>query len=334
LPAWFCVLISKQLDPKGVSIAINPKNTKQQVAGAGMANAYYSEDGGISWKKSKAICDAFRLYGTPRVFWDTLRKAWFTDVAFPNPEVVTDGSWVDRIILNRSDSAGKSYANCEDVGKNGKKVQMRHFASVNEKNNEMHLTWTQFDRFESKAPEDTSHIRYSRSSNGGKTWSEPKTISSYYGNCSNGDSTVMGAVSCTGPGGEIYVCWAGPKGLLFQRYRNSWAKEEKVLAPLRGGWDFKVNGTYKANGLPSIVCDNSKGAHNGRIYVCWCDERNGENNEDIFYMYSDDGGETWIDPVILTYYSNHKAQFMPVMCLDNSTGHLYILYYDKKNYLE
>jgi hypothetical protein len=25
---------------------------------------------------------------------------------------------------------------------------------------------------------------------------------------------------------------------------------------------------------------------------------------------------------------------MPVMCLDNSTGHLYILYYDQKNYLE
>ncbi|MCE3227582.1 MAG: BNR/Asp-box repeat protein [Bacteroidetes bacterium] len=328
------VLISKQLHPKGVSIAINPKDTRQQLVGAGMANAYYSEDGGLSWKKSNSICNAYGLFGTPRVFWDTARRAYFTDISFPNPAVVTDGSWVDRIILNHSDSAGRYYSTCEYVGKNGKKAQFRHFASVNPKNNDIHVTWTQFNRFESKASEDSSFVRYSRSSDGGTMWTEPRTISSISGDCKNSDSTLMGAVSCVGPNGEVYVCWGGPKGLMFHSYKNGWAKEEKALAPLRGGWDFKINGEYKANGLPSIVCDNSKGPHKGRVYVSWCDERNGENNEDVFYMYSDDGGDTWVDPVILTYHPNHKAQFMPAMCLDNSTGYLYILYYDQKNHFE
>ncbi|MBA3662649.1 MAG: exo-alpha-sialidase [Bacteroidetes bacterium] len=329
------ILISSQLEPKGVSIAINPKNATQIIAGAGMANAYYSEDSGNSWKKNDNICEAFNLYGQPIVFWDTARKAYFTDLAFLNPNVVTDGSWVDRVIVNRSENFGKSYTNCEDFGKNGKRVQYRHFACVDQKTNVIHVTWTQFSKFESGKVGDSSIIRHSKSLDGGKRWTDPKILSTFIGDCKNGDSTVMGATPCMGPDGSIYVSWAGPKGLVFQKSWNdggSWMPQEKIILPLKNGWSYKVNGLYKANGLPGIACDLSKGAFKGRIYICWSDEKNGVKNKDVFLTYSDDKGENWVDPVLITYHPNHKEQFMPVMTIDQSTGYIYILYYDQQNF--
>lgn len=331
------ILISTQLEPKGVSIAINPKNTKQVIVGAGMANAYFSEDAGVSWTKNGTICEAYNLYGEPRVFWDTARKAYYTDLAYLNPNVVTDGSWVDRIILNKSDDFGKTYSNCEDFGKNEKKVQYRHSACVDPKTNSIHVTWTQFNKYESKDEKDSSVIRYSKSIDGGKRWSDPKKISSFAGNCGNSDSTLMSAMPCVGPDGDVYAAWAGPKGLAFQKSWNdgaTWLPNEKIIFQLKNGWDYKVQGINKANGLPVTCCDVSKGPHRGRIYICWSDEKNGEKNKDVFLTYSDDKGENWTEPILVTYHPNHKEQFMPAMTVDQNTGYLYILYYDQKNFTD
>lgn len=331
------ILISNQLEAKGVSIAINPKNTKQIIVGAGMANAYFSEDAGLTWKKNGSICEAYNLFGQPMVFWDTTQKAFFTDLAYLNPNVLTDGSWIDRVILNKSDDYGKTYSNCEDFGKNEKKVQYRHFVSVDPKTNVFHATWTQFNKFESNSIKDTSIIRYTKSTDGGKRWSDPKQISRYAGNCGNSDSTLMGAVPCVGPDGDVYVAWAGAQGIVFQKSWNdgaSWLPKEKVIVPLKNGWDYKVNGINKANGLPFTFCDLSKGKHRGRIYISWSDEKNGEKNKDVFLIYSDDKGENWTEPILVTYHPNHKEQFMPCMTIDQSNGNLYMLYYDQKNHFD
>ncbi|MGZ3900968.1 MAG: hypothetical protein ACXVNM_04605 [Bacteroidia bacterium] len=331
------VLVSSQFDPRGVSIAINPKNYRQIIAGAGMANAYYSEDAGNTWKKSDNICNAFNLYGQPFVFWDTARKAYYSDLALLNPKVVTDGSWIDRIIVNRSEDFGKTYTNCEDFGKNGKKVQYKHWVCVDQKTNVIHAAWTQFNKFESNQPGDTSIIRYSKSLDGGKRWTEPKRLSYYAGDCKNSDSTVMGASVCLSPGGDVYICWAGPKGIVFQKSLNdgeSWLAEERIIHPIKNGWNYKVNGVYNANGLPSMACDLSNGAYKGRIYICWSDEKNGEKNKDVFLIYSDDKGENWTDPILVTYHPNHKEQFMPAITIDQSTGNVYIIYYDQENFYE
>ncbi|MCW3076900.1 MAG: hypothetical protein JWO32_1509 [Bacteroidetes bacterium] len=331
------ILISSQLDPKGVSIAVNPKNYRQIIAGAGMANAYYSEDAGNTWKKNDNICEAFNLYGMPRVFWDTARKAYYSDLAFLNPKVVSDGSWVDRVIVNRSEDFGKTYTNCEDFGKNDKRVQYRHNICVDQKTNVIHATWTEFSKFESKNINDTSFIKYSKSLDGGRRWTDTKKISVKSGTCQNNDSTLMGATICLGTNDELYVSWAGPNGIVFQKSWNdgaTWLSAEKAVQPIKNGWDCKVSGLNKANGLPVISCDLSNSAHKGRIYICWSDEKNGEKNKDVFLTYSDDKGETWIDPVLVTYYPNHKEQFMPAFTIDQSTGYLYILYYDQQNYLD
>lgn len=43
------VVIGTKNSPNEPSICINPKNTKQLVAGSNIANLYTSEDGGVTW---------------------------------------------------------------------------------------------------------------------------------------------------------------------------------------------------------------------------------------------------------------------------------------------
>jgi len=329
------IIISSQFAPEEVSIAINPKNDKQIIAGSNLASSYYSDDAGYSWKRNGLTCNRFNVYGDPVVFWDTAQNAYYMHLSFPNKKITPDGSWVDRIVVNKSTDFGKSFPDCFGFGKNGKKVQDKHWACVDEKTNTIHVTWTQFDKYESKDITDTSIIRYANSKDGGETWSEPKKISFYTGDCLDSDNTVEGAVPTVGPNGEIYVAWAGPKGLVFQKSFDggeTWQEKEKIINPIKNGWDYKVEGILRTNGLPFTCCDNSNSSQRGRIYICWGDEKNGEKNKDVFLIYSDDKGENWTDPILVTYRPNHKEQFMPFMTVDQKTGAVYILYYDRQNY--
>lgn len=98
---------------------------------------------------------------------------------------------------------------------------------------------------------------------------------------------------------------------------------KQVIGPVKNKTNF--------NSIPAIVCDTTKGQFNGRIYICWSDEKNGINNKDVFLVYSDDKGKTWTESILVTYHPNHKDQFMPTMMIDK-TGVLYVLYYDTQNY--
>ncbi len=198
-----------------------------------------------------------------------------------------------------------------------------------------HATWTQFDNYKSKSKQDVSVIYYAQSLEG-SAWSSSKQINTFNGDCLDGDSTVKGAMPCVGKEGEVYVCWAGSKGLAFQRSLDSgktWLKEEKIINAIPKGWSSKVDG-IKTNGLPVIACDLSKGEFSGRIYICWSDEKNGEKNKDVFLVYSDDQGEHWTEPILVSYRPNHKEQFKPCMKVDTLTGDVSILYFDKQNYAE
>ncbi|WP_317899579.1 sialidase family protein [Aurantibacillus circumpalustris] len=196
-----------------------------------------------------------------------------------------------------------------------------------------HATWTQFDSYKSKRKEDLSVVYYARSIEG-KTWTSPKQLNSTFGDCSDDDNTLKGPMPSVGSGGEIYVTWIGPKGLMFQCSRDSgttWLKEEKIINPVKGGWASKVD-EIKTNGLPFITCDNSNGEFKGRVYITWSDEKNGEKNKDVFLVYSDDSGEHWTEPILVSYRPNHKEQFMPSIKVDSLTGYVYILYFDKQNF--
>lgn len=90
----------------------------------------------------------------------------------------------------------------------------------------------------------------------------------------------------------------------------------------------KKNPFAKVNQCAYIACNKAM----NRIYVCWSDAKFGVKNNDVFLSYSDDGGKTWLDRILITYYPNHKQQFMPRFAIDHSNGYLYFMYASQRNF--
>jgi hypothetical protein len=328
------ILISTLNTPEEVAIAINPKNTNQIIAGANLDNAYRSNDAGQTWSMQTIACNAYGVWGDPVMIWDTANACYYIHLSNPNPGVTPGGTWVDRVVFQRSTNAGQTYTACTFTGKNGAKVQDKAWPVVNPYNNEMHVTWTQFDDYGSNLTTDSSIILYSKSSDNGNTWSTPKRISKFGGDCIDSDNTVEGAVPAIGPLGQIYVAWAGPQGLVFQKSLDNgitWLPQESTITTIPGGWDYTIGGLQRANGLPFTYCDLSNSPYKGTIYVNWSDQRNGVNDGDIWLVKSTDGGNTWSSPLRVNNDVPGKQQFMSAMTVDQVTGFVYILFYDRRN---
>jgi Neuraminidase (sialidase) len=64
----------------------------------------------------------------------------------------------------------------------------------------------------------------------------------------------------------------------------------------------------------------------------WCDQRNGKTDTDVWLSKSTDAGITWSDPIRVNQDSSKNHQFFTWMTVDPSTGNLYFVYYDRRNY--
>ena len=321
--------ISRESQPNEVSIAIDRKDPHKMVAGANINSLYLSNDGGITWSRTEQVSQ-YGVWGDPVVIQDTSGSFYHFHLSR-----FEGGTWIDRLVCQRSDDGGRSFVTDTYFGLNGKKAQDKPWATVNEKNNEIYVTWTQFDEYDSKDPKDRSNILFSKSIDRGITWSKPKRINSVSGDCLDDDNTVEGAVPSVGPNGEIYVAWSGPDGLVFNRSFDggkSWEKEEIKIANHIGGWNLDIPGIYRANGMPVTKCDLSVGPHRGRIYVNWAGGRNGFDNTDIFLAYSDDRGDTWSEPIRVNQDRTERHQFFTWFDIDRETGTLWFVYHDRRNH--
>ena len=328
------VLISGSNNPNEPSICINPKNPNQVVAGANNDNYYYSNDGGLTWSEG-IISSSFGVWGDPVIIVDTSGAFYYFHLSVPSwPQ------WLDRIVCQKSHDGGHSWSDGSFMGLNGTKAQDKEWAVIDPSNNHIYCCWTQFDAYGSPNPADSTVILFSRSTDNGSIWSTPKRINRLAGDCLDQDNTVEGAVPVVGPNGEIYTSWAGPSwtgvpGIFFTRSLDgglTWPDTNIVICDMPGGWDFAIPGIYRANGMPVTCCDLSNGPHRGTIYVNWSDQRNGPDDTDIWISKSTDGGLTWSAPIRVNNDPPGKQQFFTWMAIDQTTGFLYAVFYDRRDY--
>jgi hypothetical protein len=63
----------------------------------------------------------------------------------------------------------------------------------------------------------------------------------------------------------------------------------------------------------------------------WSDQRNGTDNTDVFLISSSDGGTHWGTVRKVNSDGGNAHQFFPWMTIDQTTGHLYFIFYDRRN---
>jgi hypothetical protein len=174
--------------------------------------------------------------------------------------------------------------------------------------------------------------------NGAQTWSTPRQLNHPTSRSAGGDVTI-------GPGGEVYICWAGVT-------ETSPFKEILVgfASSVNGGADWNVTENafpmdgitgvlpdkenIRVNGLPSIAVDVTDGPRRGWIYIV-----TGQKNllpagtdPDIILNRSTDGGQTWSAGIRVNQdaMNNGKTQYFPTVHVDK-TGSVNVIFYDDRN---
>jgi len=318
--------------PEEVTIAINPLNTSIIAAGANIDHFYFSVDAGKEWSEGH-LSSTLGVWGDPCVLFDSLGNLYYAHLSNP-----ITGNWIDRIVVQKTTDLGVTWSDGKGIGLNEyPRVQDKEWLAVDLSQSQfkgnIYVTWTEFDQYASASPSDSSRIRFSRSTDEGETWSNPVTISDVSGDCVDDDNTTEGAVPAVGPNGEIYVSWAGPLGLMFDKSTDggvTWGKDIFV-SDIPGGWAFDVPGIYRCNGMPITMCDISNSIYRGNIYICWGDQRNGTNDSDVFFSSSTDEGETWTSAKRVNDDSTARHQFFPWMTIDQTTGCIWGVFYDRRN---
>lgn len=323
------------LGPCEPSVFINPTNTNNIVAGSVLDYVHYSFDGGKSWA-TNTLKSSLGVYGDPCVVADN--KGGFYYFHLSNPDGTGWGSkrFLDRIVMQKSIDGGKTWSDGTNIGKNDyPKQQDKEWAVVNPFNDDVYLTWTEFDKYNSKDLNHKSRIKFSKSIDGGKNWSKAKSISQYQGNALDNDKTVEGAVPTVGTKGEIYVSWSYNEKIYFDKSLDNgetWLKEDIEVCSQPGGWKFNVPNLSRVNGFPVTSVDLSNSEYEGTIYINFSDQRNGTDNTDIFLVKSIDNGSTWSTPKKVNIDNTKTHQYFTWLSVDPKTGYIYIVFYDRSKY--
>ena len=333
-----------------VSIGINPTDRDNLIVvsrASDVANGrrsasfhYVSTDRGATWRTLQAPNPDNRVQGDDAVTFTGDGVAHHSFIAFSglrderptNPRTgifVTsspDGgdTWTDLVAVVDHLNTITPFEDKPYLGVD-RLVDSPHHGNV-------YVAWTRFDVYGSDDPSDHSHIFLSHSSDGGRSFGAPRRVSDAPGDALDSDGTVEGAVPVVGVGGEVYLVWAGPSGLVFDlSIDGGWTfSNDRVIADTPGGWDIDVDGMNRHNGMPVTGVDRSGGPSRGTLYVNWIDERHGD--PDVFVMTSGDRGQRWSDPVRVNddEVGNGAAQMFTWMAIDPGDGSVNIVFYDRR----
>jgi hypothetical protein len=339
------------IHPAEVTIAINPKNPDNMIAASFQTGLppkpragsyhYVTFDGGKTWATVPTPDPKNLVQGDDVVVFSNDGIAYHVHLSFDGIRLARPQRAENGMIVNVSKDGGKTWTdgtpainhiNTVIPFEDKPGIVVDNAAGSRWKGN-VYLAWTRFDEYGSANPADHSQIYFSRSTDHGQTFSMPFQISDTGGDCLDSDNTVEGAVPAVGPKGEVYIVWAGPLGLVFDRSLDGGVTfgKDKVIGKIPGGWDFGVDGLDRANGMPNTAVDLSNGPNKGTLYVNWIDARNGD--PDVFVMSSRDGGDSWSQPVRVNddKLKNGKEQFFTWMSVDPVDGSVNVVFYDRRD---
>jgi len=311
--------------PTEPSVVINPANPDEILVGAMSNNYYTSVNGGYSWSHG-TLQSQWGVQADPCVLVDDDGKYYY--IHLPNV--------INRVVCQRKENINASWSRKTSVAFDGEHDVDKEWAAYDPVNDRIYLSWTYFDEWGSANPNDSSCIYLSVSADAGESWSEPIRISDEKGDAQGGPNSMHGSYPTTGPNGEVYVSWWGPAGLMFDRSLDmgeTWLPADVNITGEHINWIYNIPAVDLGVSFPVTCCDRSGGPHNGNLYICWADKRNGYNDADIFIVKSTDGGINWSDPIRVNNDPPGRHQFFPFVTVDQLTGKLWLVFFDRRNYV-
>ena len=317
------------------SVAINPRNP-QQVSVAYQDNAHiaYSPDGGKTWDAAANTAPPdYRVSGDVSVTYDKHGHSFLCYIAFD--KLGTFNYWAhgatrNGIFVRRSLDGGETWeaqdaAVAKQASEPGIPFEDKPYivadTSDGPYSGALYVGWTRWTLVDSQ-------ILLSRSTDDGKTWSEPLEIDTHRGLPRDDNGANEGFSAVAGPDSSLYAVWADGQHIVFTSSQDG----GRTFAPARNVIDtapimFDVQAVERCNGFPVIGIDRKS----GRLYVVWSDYRNGDI--DVFCSTSADSGQTWSPPVRINSDPLHDGadQFFQWLAVDQTTGAANVLFYDRRN---
>jgi len=302
--------------------------------------SYTSLDGGRTWRTTAADNSHHRVHGDDAVTISRDGTIYHTYIAFdgirvPRPDRASSGIFVR---TSRDGLTWNAPVAVIDHVNTAIPFEDKPWLGVDDAEESPHrgnvyVAWTRFDVYGSDKPDDKTHIWLARSRDGARTFTPPVQVSDRPGDARDSDGTVEGVVPSVGVRGEVFLAWAGPAGIVFDRSLDGGYTfgTDVAITAMPGGWDLPQPGITRHNGMPVTGVDHSRGPTRGTVYVNWIDERHGD--PDVFVASSRDGGATWSSPVRVNddAKGNKKAQLFSWMAIDPSNGSINIVFLDRRD---
>ncbi|MDP4200231.1 MAG: sialidase family protein [Bacteroidota bacterium] len=321
-------------DPEEVSIALNPKNLNQLAAGANINYLFTSSDAGFTWDMMR-MSSQYGFWGDPCLMFDDSGILYYEHLSGQNWK---DPQFLWRMVVQRSTDAGRTFDDGEEIGLAPPTMQDKGWLGLDRSQSKslgtIFESWNEDDKYGSTLPGDSSRIFFAKSSDHGMTWSDRIRVDDTGGDCIDSSNTVEGATTAASPNGAVNIAWSARTHIYYDRSTDGGETfgKDRIIAEQPGGWDFNVPGISRANGFPMMASDlNPQSPYYGRLYIMWSDQRRGVT--DVYFTRSTDNGGTWSKEIRVNDDSSLNHHFFPSMSLDPVTGRIYLVFYDRRNYV-
>lgn len=316
-------------------IAVNPRNPQQVVAVfQDNAHASYSVNGGRDWQAASGVDPHnYRVSGDVSVTYDTQGHAIICYIAFD--KLGTFNYWGHNatrngIFIRRSLDGGKTWEAdhipvSELPTQPGIPFEDKPYIIADNGNGphagNLYIGWTRWTLTDSQ-------MLFTRSTDGGKTWSKPIEIDDHPGLPRDDNGALEGFDAAVAADSTVYAIWSNEEGIVLTSSHDggaSFSRPHLILhtAPIM----FAIDTLERANGFPQISVD----PRSERLYVTWSDYRNGDL--DVFCASSSDKGKTWSQPVRVNNDPVHNGaeQFFQWSAVDPADGSVDVLFYDRRS---
>ena len=302
--------VSNEAGPQSeTSIAINPRNTSQVVAGSNEIyrlpmRGYFSSDGGASYTgvdlplPPPLTNNGFDFGSDPGVAWDTRGNVYYSYiVVFFGSGGGVNGT---EMAVARSSDGGQTWTPAYFNVQTGSaqfndKPMITVDTNLSSPNRDtIYVAWDNNNGNASSS----NYLVVSHSTDGGKTFSTPVAANS----TESGPKSVIGADPFVGPDGTLYVAWHDTLNSLISESSSADGGQSfgptHTISPTQASFDVGIPAMSSRRALvyPACGADTSTGAYRGTLTCSWTDVTAG-NGMDLFVSRSTNGGATWGAPV-------------------------------------